>query len=100
MHGHHGHRAKHRGHRHPHAVHHHAAAHPHHSVHHSKSHHVKRHHHKAHIDPAVKHWLLGGGIAEAMAHRIEKGGENTNPFGLSPLTLVMGGMVTALVLKR
>jgi hypothetical protein len=52
------------------------------------------------MDPAVKKWLLGGGIAEAMAHRIEKGGENTNPFGMSAMTLVLGGAIGALILKR
>jgi hypothetical protein len=52
------------------------------------------------MNPTLKKWLTGGGIAQAMAHRIEEGGQAHYPFGLSPLVLVAGGMVTALILKR
>lgn len=52
------------------------------------------------MNPTLRTWLNGGYVGQALAHRIEDGGKSHYPFGLSPLVLVAGGMVTALILKR
>jgi hypothetical protein len=52
------------------------------------------------MSPGLKKWLTGGGIAEAIAHRIDDGGKPHYPFGLSPMTLILGGAIGALLLRR